>query len=504
MGVPDKNGRRYGGIADVLSHEVVKPLQRSMKQFSDSFAKWFKDDFFNPLAGALKPVATYMKGQLKDAIRSTTTYLFKTIKERFGIVDKISEYTDKLFSFGRRGLGKITEFIGNLGVGKKIGDKLRSLRDKSVSTFGRANYERGYDYDYDETLDDRVQKARKTGWNDKDSVMYNYENAINSRSKSDLSEDMDQELIQLRDSIKQYRSNKRIISNTRNKALRDARDELKSTGYRMARRYEASGEDLVHPYTAKKKILYFVKKISNISGADGDKALLNIADIETELRQEEDKLNTYIKNTNATSVVYQEIAENIVPISMHKHGCCVLQKCIERAGGKEQQQLFSLLLYNCKDLIIDQCGNYIIQFMITLNIDEININVANQLSSDIENFSKQKYASNVVEKCLECGSDPICDLIIKALLKANCVVSLLFDKFGNYVVQKALQRADQVTQQNMLNIIAPHLQKLKNFPFGMKLYSKLIITYSYLSMIILGKIDDGPKQGVNPLYEEDK
>ena len=299
LGVPDKNGRRYGGIADVLSHEVVKPLQRSMKQFSDSFAKWFKDDFFNPLAGALKPVATYMKGQLKDAIRSTTTYLFKTIKERFGIVDKISEYTDKLFSFGRRGLGKITEFIGNLGVGKKIGDKLRSLRDKSVSTFGRANYERGYDYDYDETLEDRVQKARKMGWNDKDSVMYNYENAINNRSKSDLSEDMDQELIQLRDSIKQYRSNKRIISNTRNKALRDARDELKSTGYRMARRYEASGEDLVHPYTAKKKILYFVKKISNISGADGDKALLNIADIETELRQEEDKLNTYIKNTNA-------------------------------------------------------------------------------------------------------------------------------------------------------------------------------------------------------------
>lgn len=211
-----------------------------------------------------------------------------------------------------------------------------------------------------------------------------------------------------------------------------------------------------------------------------------------------------IKNPNATRVVYQEIAENIVPISMHKHGCCVLQKCIERAGAKEQQQLFSLLLYNCKDLIIDQCGNYIIQFMITLNIDEININVANQLSSDIENFSKQKYASNVVEKCLECGSDPICDLIIKALLKANCVVSLLFDKFGNYVVQKALQRADQVTQQNMLNLIAPHLQKLKNFPFGMKLYSKLIITYSYLSMIILGKIDDGPKQGVNPLYEEDK
>ena len=198
-----------------------------------------------------------------------------------------------------------------------------------------------------------------------------------------------------------------------------------------------------------------------------------------------------INSPTATKVIYGEIAENIVLISMHKHGCCVLQKCIERAAPKEQHQLFSLLLYHCKELIIDQCGNYIIQFMITLNIEEINLNVAEQLSDDIENYSKQKYSSNVVEKCLECGTDQICDKIIKALLAAGCIVSLLLDKFGNYVVQKALQRADQETQQNILNLIAPHLQKLKNYPFGMKLYSKLIITYSYLSMLILGKVDEG-------------
>ena len=198
-----------------------------------------------------------------------------------------------------------------------------------------------------------------------------------------------------------------------------------------------------------------------------------------------------INSPTATKVIYGEIAENIVLISMHKHGCCVLQKCIERAAPKEQHQLFSLLLYHCKELIIDQCGNYIIQFMITLNIEEINLNVAEQLSDDIENYSKQKYSSNVVEKCLECGTDQICDKIIKALLAAECIVSLLLDKFGNYVVQKALQRADQETQQNILNLIAPHLQKLKNYPFGMKLYSKLIITYSYLSMLILGKVDEG-------------
>ena len=65
--------------------------------------------------------------------------------------------------------------------------------------------------------------------------------------------------------------------------------------------------------------------------------------------------------------------------------------------------------------------------MITLNIEEINMNVAEQLSCDIENYSKQKYSSNVVEKCLECGTEPICNKIIKALLAAGCIVTLLFD-----------------------------------------------------------------------------
>ena len=33
-----------------------------------------------------------------------------------------------------------------------------------------------------------------------------------------------------------------------------------------------------------------------------------------------------------SKVIYNEIKENIINISTHKHGCCVLQKCIERAS----------------------------------------------------------------------------------------------------------------------------------------------------------------------------
>ena len=206
-----------------------------------------------------------------------------------------------------------------------------------------------------------------------------------------------------------------------------------------------------------------------------------------------------LNNPLSSKVIYNEINENIVMISMHKHGCCVLQKCIEKADAQTRAETFDILLKHCKELINDQCGNYIIQFVISLNIEENNKNICDQLCEDIRNFSKQKYSSNVVEKCFECCSDQICSKLIKALEESNCIVELLFDKFGNYVVQKALNRADEQTQQNLLNVIAPHLKKLKNFPFGLKLYSKLIITYSYLSMIILGRVEDGPNEEGMPM-----
>ena len=72
----------------------------------------------------------------------------------------------------------------------------------------------------------------------------------------------------------------------------------------------------------------------------------------------------------------------------------------------------------------------------------------------------------------------------------HIILSILFNKFGNYVLQKTLQRADKETQQSILEIIAPHLSNLKNYSFGMKLYSKLIINYNYLGSVILTKNEE--------------
>lgn len=194
-----------------------------------------------------------------------------------------------------------------------------------------------------------------------------------------------------------------------------------------------------------------------------------------------------LANPSALKVIYNEICLNIVFIASHKHGCCVLQKSIERAHPITKQQLVSYLLMNCRKLILDQCGNYIIQYIITLQDEVIQSKIADQLSSDILAYSKQKYSSNVVEKCFECCNHQICNKLLLAMKNDKICIELLFDKFGNYVLQKALVRADEETQQFILTAIAPSLEKLKKYPFGVKLYFKLLNTYAILSSVMLYK-----------------
>jgi len=68
------------------------------------------------------------------------------------------------------------------------------------------------------------------------------------------------------------------------------------------------------------------------------------------------------------------------------------------------------------------------------------------------------------------------------------VYHLLFDNYGNYgnkliksVLQKALAFAHEPYYTVLIKAINPHLEKLKHhFPFGNKLYIKLINSYSDL------------------------
>ena len=75
--------------------------------------------------------------------------------------------------------------------------------------------------------------------------------------------------------------------------------------------------------------------------------------------------------------------------------------------------------------------------------------------------------------------------VIDEILKNNNFELMLLNDYVNYVIQKALNKADKNKKLLLLKALVPLLDKLQKKPFGQKLLQKLIISYPKLSIFIL-------------------
>ena len=104
--------------------------------------------------------------------------------------------------------------------------------------------------------------------------------------------------------------------------------------------------------------------------------------------------------------IYEFLINNYAQISSNKHGCCILQKCIEYSNPYykviihiySQQILINLIVSGTHLFIADQYANYVLQHIISLNNHEINRKITSLFINNIEVLSKQKFSSNVIEK----------------------------------------------------------------------------------------------------------
>jgi len=169
-------------------------------------------------------------------------------------------------------------------------------------------------------------------------------------------------------------------------------------------------------------------------------------------------------------------------LAVHQHGLCVLKKCMTLAKPKDFMDLSKKILVKVLTLVNDQYGNYLIQHIIDRSIinrqnaiDQGDTKLSPEESGDAINLlhsrlignycrlSKQKFSSNVVEKCLRVGSPEWQSRIIEELMdkKSSPVLSLLQDSYGNYVMQNALNVAENQQASDLVRLIKPHLSALR-------------------------------------------
>ncbi|KAG7662776.1 MPT5 [[Candida] subhashii] len=144
--------------------------------------------------------------------------------------------------------------------------------------------------------------------------------------------------------------------------------------------------------------------------------------------------------------IYDSIIDELYTVATHKHGCCVLQKCLNHVTPKQLDEFAASILKfeNFKMLINDQFGNYVLQYLISINSMDMNYRIfENFVKFDIDHLCNLKFSSNVVEKFLKNCYNNETNNVAFANLKFELIYNILMndlnklinDPYGNYVIQ---------------------------------------------------------------------
>ncbi|KAJ7962660.1 Pumilio [Quillaja saponaria] len=178
----------------------------------------------------------------------------------------------------------------------------------------------------------------------------------------------------------------------------------------------------------------------------------------------------------------------VTALSSHPYGCRVIQRVLEHCSDEQLiRGIVDEILESACVLAQDQYGNYVTQHVLQRGKLHERRQIICKLSGKILEMSRHKYASNVIEKCLEHGDAADRELLIEEiigkseennylLLEASvwvtescCLTSISWvmmkDQFANYVVQKILETSNKKLREILLSRIRVHLDALKKYTY---------------------------------------
>ncbi|CAH2069734.1 unnamed protein product [Thlaspi arvense] len=197
---------------------------------------------------------------------------------------------------------------------------------------------------------------------------------------------------------------------------------------------------------------------------------------------------TLIKNVNGNHVV-QQCVKHLLPhcgkflfeaaithcveIATDRHGCCVLQICLENSEGEQKDRLVSEIASHALLLSQDPFGNYVLQKVFDLHLQWAINEILEQLEGSYTELSMQKCSSNVVEKCLKLADDKHRARIVRELINYGRLDQVMLDPYGNYVIQAALRQSKGNLHGLLVDAIKLHISSLRTNPYGKKVLSAL-------------------------------
>ena len=200
--------------------------------------------------------------------------------------------------------------------------------------------------------------------------------------------------------------------------------------------------------------------------------------------------------------IFDAVGLNCVVVGTHRHGCCVLQRCIDHASGHQKAQLIGQITANAFSLVQDPFGNYVLQYIVDLQETVFTNPLCYSFQGHIPLLSKQKFSSNVIEKCLRGAEPAVSRMMIEEMLNSNELEKMLRDSFANYVVQTAIDYADPETKAGLVDAIRPILPSIRQTPYGRRIQSKIMGSDMHGRLSGGGTPNDSSSPGQIPLNRQ--
>ena len=118
--------------------------------------------------------------------------------------------------------------------------------------------------------------------------------------------------------------------------------------------------------------------------------------------------------------IVSDVLANTATLSCHPYGCRVLQRILEHCDDERKTAALDKIALCHRKLLDDQYGNYVIQHVLQYGRDPDRDSILGiVLESGLLRLSRQKFASNVVEKLLKYGNGNQRSRIVEEMLKVS-------------------------------------------------------------------------------------
>lgn len=119
--------------------------------------------------------------------------------------------------------------------------------------------------------------------------------------------------------------------------------------------------------------------------------------------------------------IVNDVLVNTATLSCHPYGCRVLQRILEHCDDQKKELVLDEIQKNHQKLLDDQYGNYVIQHVLQFGRDSDRDSILRIIqAAGLLGLSRQKFASNVVEKLLKHGNGSQRRAIAREMLHVSC------------------------------------------------------------------------------------